>query len=431
MGARAKADARGAVRARSIGLPAAVAAAWAVASPATLGGGLARAHDDVGGDREVFWSRVAHPHRARYRALLKDGRSLLDQQNYTAALVPLERAVELEPRLAEGHYWLGLAYSGALRWAECADALLRAQALDPAFTPPEDPARRDVQMGLCLTMSGRLEEAIPYYRRVLVSAAKGSPYAMIGHWNLGDCFMALGRLEEAIGEYRRAVELAPQAAILHFALGVAYDRDEQAARAVEEVAQGIRLDPTVTLSSMQSSPPYGRVLFVPPEDEEYYRGLAHKVAGRRLHAIVHFRRFLELAPASPWVARAREHLRELGSAALADLDVDVKGVPAAARGAYVRPVLAAASRLGRCVEGERSARLVVQIVVSAPPSGGKLVGKSRDKEGPPPPAVHVVNGGPAEVPQAALDCVHAAVLGLRLPVPRTGVATVSFSLVAP
>jgi TolB-like protein/cytochrome c-type biogenesis protein CcmH/NrfG len=143
-----------------------------------------------------------------------------------------ERALKLEPNLAEGHAQLGriqLAHDRDLRGAEL--SYRRAQELAPWSPPVLDGA------AMLAYKLGRLDEALTLGRRVLVQ----DPLSAAFWHNLGLTCHAAGLLDESEKAFRRALELAPQrfvtAALLALVLldkGRVDDASEQAMHEPDE-----------------------------------------------------------------------------------------------------------------------------------------------------------------------------------------------------
>ena len=283
----------------------------------------------------------------------------------------------------------------------------------------------------------------PYYQRVLTAGIQNVHHRAMVHWNLGDSYQALGRLEEAIDAYRDGIEAQPAHAVIRLALGVAYDRDGQVALAVDSIQESLGINPAASMTG----PDGRRALFVPREDEDYYRGLAHKVARRRSLAIVYFRSYLSRAAASPWSSRA-QHLAQLGSPVLGESDVNVRGVAPERRGPFQRPVAQALPDLQKCIEGQPFARILLGIGLPSP-TGASAAGKpgqkdKKDKDKtsagslsrPAPqaqvnPGVTVHDDGPAQtVDQTLLDCVRKRAERIKLPRSREGSVVVSVGVIA-
>ena len=146
-------------------------------------------------------------------------------EGYEQARHALERALELEPDLAEANValgWILMAHDWDFRGAEAA----YARALG------SEPRNATVLRGagvLALTL-GRIEEAIQLYRRAL----EQDPLSSATHNNLGIALRAAGRFKDAESAYRKALELAPQRVGTHSVLSLALLAQNQGEDALEE-----------------------------------------------------------------------------------------------------------------------------------------------------------------------------------------------------
>ena len=152
-------------------------------------------------------------------------------------------------------------------------------------------------------------------RQLALGATDGAIYA-----NVAELLMALGRLPEAEDRYREAIradEDAPDRrlrehslALSYYGLGVALDRDAQAAAGREMIGRALALDPGMALLQLAQQPG-GDVSFLPAGDVHYYLALALEVAARVAEAEDAFRAFLAAQPNSHWEKPARAHLAAL------------------------------------------------------------------------------------------------------------------------
>lgn len=157
-------------------------------------------------------------------------------EGFARAREAVERALALEPDLAEGH--IEMARIQLLHdWSfQSAEASLR-RALERA---PGD-ARILGQVGTLRAYSGRLDESIELHRR----AAEQDPLRAGAYHHLAAAYFAADRLEEAEGAYRKALDLVPQRSNTHAHLALvllAAGRDDEAiAEAKREPDDAIRL----------------------------------------------------------------------------------------------------------------------------------------------------------------------------------------------
>lgn len=370
-----------------------------------------------------FWEQALAADRRRYDNAVERAAVLIgagDDEGLAAARAELAAAIPLAPDDALGHYWLGRAAAAQGDWAACASSLGAAFRIDATWVPPVGKAPApwllDFELGECLARAGDYEGAIAHYRRIL---SAGHTDASRVHWRLGEAYMALGRLAEAIESLRTAARLSADADI-RFALAVALDRDEELAEAGLAMAQARARDPRLDgLLAVDR-------VFSPAADRHYYLALAHAAGDERGLALHHMRRYLAAAKDSPWTARARAHLEDLGRFRIGD-DLDPSG-SAAIDGERVRAaVRAAAGDFERCAAPVPSVLLQVRITALA--RGG---GHARVEPG---VRVLVLDQGDAaaDTLRAAVGCAERVAARLQLP-PVQGspgsYATVTFSVLA-
>jgi eukaryotic-like serine/threonine-protein kinase len=176
-----------------------------------------------------------------------------------SGMASAERAIALDPRLAEGYAARGilellrndfvdaerdlaqalqldaedaaaLQGLGELRLLRgdatgASDALRRAERADP-----QNPALSSVRV-FARQLAGNVDSALATARR----AAEASPTSMMPRWVLGTILLDAGRTREAIAELEAARRLAPQSATVLGTLGAAYALDGQEARAREQL----------------------------------------------------------------------------------------------------------------------------------------------------------------------------------------------------
>jgi serine/threonine-protein kinase len=144
------------------------------------------------------------------------------------AMDAAQRALALDPTLAEAYTALALAHQNAMRWAEADDAFRRAIATDPGFAPGE------YHYGDYLLRVGRLAEAEEPLRR----ARADDPLSATASTTLAYGLALLGRYDESLAESRRAYDLDSSLATVHgrLALAVLHDGRSQEAHALAHTA---------------------------------------------------------------------------------------------------------------------------------------------------------------------------------------------------
>jgi len=147
----------------------------------------------------------------------------------------VERALALEPDLAEGHAilsWIQLAHEW--NWTGAEHSLRRAMELAPGSAVV---LRRAAVLAWT---QNRLDEAIGFNRR----AIERDPLNALSYADLGMACHAAGRLTEAEEAYRKVIELAPRAAVQSLLALVLWDQgrgDEALSEATGESSEAYRL----------------------------------------------------------------------------------------------------------------------------------------------------------------------------------------------
>jgi len=170
----------------------------------------------------LAWAELsrAHLNEAGYSwAPLDDG--------FGKARMAAERALELEPDLAEAYVALGLVQMNYdWDWQRADASFRRALALAPG--------NAEVLRGAAILAGtlGRNEEAVALARRAVAL----DPLSMSAHRSLGARCLGAGLLDEAAAVVKKAIEFSPQGGLLHAWLGrvhLAQGRIEEAREAFE------------------------------------------------------------------------------------------------------------------------------------------------------------------------------------------------------
>ncbi|UCC71815.1 MAG: tetratricopeptide repeat protein [Gemmatimonadota bacterium] len=151
--------------------------------------------------------------------------------DYDDAERALQRAIELNPNYAKAHVWWALQFTTVgIRRDEALAEVERARTLAP------DSAYISACAGLARAWTGRYEDAIQDFERVL----EQEPESIIGLYGVGCSYSAVRRHEEAIAALEKAASLANRIPVILGLLGSAYGRAgmEREARAVIEELEG-------------------------------------------------------------------------------------------------------------------------------------------------------------------------------------------------
>ncbi len=138
----------------------------------------------------------------------------------------LKRAVELQPRSPGARQWHALFLAMRGRLIEAMAEILAAQAIDPLSLTVH------TNLGLQHYLGGQTDEELEQHQATL----ELEPDFAIGHWAVGLAYARKGSYSEAIAAQRRACELAGGSPLMKTALAryLALAGDAGAARAVLE-----------------------------------------------------------------------------------------------------------------------------------------------------------------------------------------------------
>lgn len=144
-----------------------------------------------------------------------------------------QKALAIDPNLAEAHFSLGLALASSFSWTAGENEIRRAIKMNPNMAVAYD------QYAFLLTCLGRHGEAIAMSRR----AIQIEPLSPLMNIDLGWWLMYARRYGEAAAQCRRALELDAKVSLGHWALGWSlFWRGDQTG-AVAEFELACRLEP--------------------------------------------------------------------------------------------------------------------------------------------------------------------------------------------
>jgi tetratricopeptide (TPR) repeat protein len=151
---------------------------------------------------------------------------------WTRAIGSAERALELDPRLADGHTSRArIALNYELDWEGTGNGYRRALELNPGY------ANAHHWYGYYLILTGRLKEAEAEIRRAL----ELDPLSPIINANIGMCFYASRQYDAAIAHWQKALEMHRNYPLLHVYLTTAYLGKRMYPEAVSELQKRLAL----------------------------------------------------------------------------------------------------------------------------------------------------------------------------------------------
>ncbi len=153
---------------------------------------------------------------------LAEGKRLFDENQTEAAIASLQKAVELNPDLAEAHFYLGIAY-------DLLDLQIE-QSGEVVETGGDEKKKSRSQRAF--------ERAVVAYKKMLAANPKDD----IGQFNLGRTYSKLNKDEEAVDAFEKAVELKPDDTEYLTELGAAQIKLARYHDAIKSLKKAIDLD---------------------------------------------------------------------------------------------------------------------------------------------------------------------------------------------
>jgi tetratricopeptide (TPR) repeat protein len=183
--------------------------------------GLALVKAGRAAEAEPIFARLLAAHGDSPELSVLVGQAHAQQGDFDSAITALQRALKLNPGVAEAHATLGVIYLRQGRLAE-AEQALRAEL---AARPGDLPSRHN--LAIVLEARQRPVEALEILRGILAA----SPDAADAHYLAGKILLAQGTPAEAVTHLEAAARLTPEDAGVRYQLGQAYQklgRTEQA-----------------------------------------------------------------------------------------------------------------------------------------------------------------------------------------------------------
>jgi superkiller protein 3 len=254
---------------------------------------------------------------------INHGRALANEGDYAGAVAQYERALAIEPDMAEAYYYLGQALNGLGQREEAIAAFEWAVAHEPSTSPQRYLLQAEIHAA---------REEWTAALAALEQAANLSPRDPTPIYRMGLLLRdKLGDDEAAIARFQQALEVDPYHTASLLALGQLYGERGECAEAARWLAPLLSPDGAARAGSGHAGSAHSlmascllaqgradeaishleQAAALNPNSTGYLSRLAegYRAAGRYGDAIGVYRRVLELAPDN---AQARQALEELG-----------------------------------------------------------------------------------------------------------------------
>jgi serine/threonine-protein kinase len=151
---------------------------------------------------------------------------------YSKARIEAERALALDPALAEAHCSLGLVkYRFDWDWDGAEAEFARALDANPGY------ATAHLWQGVFLSLMGRFDAGLDAIRRAL----ELDPLSLVVNWTRGYCLYYARRFDESLAQYGATLAIDPTFARVHVDIGIVHSLSGRHESAVEEVRKAIGL----------------------------------------------------------------------------------------------------------------------------------------------------------------------------------------------
>ena len=168
----------------------------------------------------------------RIEEYIKQAKNYLTQGNVREAIAICQEAIDRQPD-AMAYLTLGEALEVQGDPTRARDAYVKVLEIEPRSAVAHG------YLGQLYAEYWWLDEAVDHYQQAL----KIKPDWTEVHYNLGNVFQKQGNLAAAVGSYHQAIALRPNYADAYYNLGVVFDQQNELAAAVESYTKVIAIAP--------------------------------------------------------------------------------------------------------------------------------------------------------------------------------------------
>lgn len=183
-------------------------------------------------------SNSSSPKNEAQQASLAGQALLFQKHDPEAAVVQFKQAVKLDPWNEKAYMLLGLAQMQLQRWDEAQYAFQEATKMKPSN------AQAFLGVGSALNQQHQYGEA----QKAIERSLELKPDSAEAHYELARSLAALNRWDDAAPHVQRAIELNPDYAGPHALMGDIYVRKQDAASALAQFKDYLRLAPNGSLA---------------------------------------------------------------------------------------------------------------------------------------------------------------------------------------
>jgi serine/threonine protein kinase/tetratricopeptide (TPR) repeat protein len=190
----------------------------------------------------------AHAARAIAYALLPEYTDSPPANSSAITYASAQRALTIDPGLAEAHTAIGLASVHDWNYADAESAYRKAIQLEPGYSTAHQ------WLGELLYHTGRVDSSIVHIRE----SGRLDPLAPIHPAAISYALYLSGRYDEALREINRGIEIAPRLGLHHMMAGIVSLKAGRLAEAVKSLRTAAQLEPELAIRQGYLAYAYGK-----------------------------------------------------------------------------------------------------------------------------------------------------------------------------
>src|ERR1044071_8872078 len=198
----------------------------------------------------VFFAGCTNPEKAKADHV-KKGEAYLKDSKFQEASLEFRNAIQIDDKLADGHWGLARAFEGLERFPEMIDELRKTITLD------QNNLDARVKLGNYYIVGGRTRaDVITEAERLAKEVLAKDPNHIEGHILMGNVFFAQQQKDQAYAELNRAIEIDPNRIESYLSMARFYLANREPAKAEEIYKKAI----SINVNSPMVHTEYGKFL---------------------------------------------------------------------------------------------------------------------------------------------------------------------------
>lgn len=161
----------------------------------------------------------------------------IENKQYDNAIEDGRKAVELDEKFVDAHYYIGQAYNYKKKYDAAIESFQKALNYNKSHIESWN------LIGLAYMANNEFENALSFLNKTI----EIDPDYFIGWFNIGNIYEQINEFDKAIESYVKATELEPNFAKAWFFMGYAYFEKKDYHRAIEHLEKAIKLDPNLAM----------------------------------------------------------------------------------------------------------------------------------------------------------------------------------------